>query len=503
MYCRAPWFASALLLAAMAIVCLAPRPAVARAAHLPALDALTGHEAFVSAMVVDITHDRVLAALQPDLRLTPASVTKLYTVAAVLQKWGPDYHFTTRLLADGPVDDGVLHGNLIFLGAGDPALTVEQLWLLATRLRQSGVRRVTGSLIINDSLFGPVPCITVDRCEAHGGSGHSYDAPLSAAGVNFSTVELSIIPAPESGRAARLVLLPPDLPGFEMQGGIATGPADGRPHYSAWRSTRDGVDVLHVRGRVPAGSGPYHVYRSVSDPARFTGRELSAMLKDIGIALAGKVVVSSIPVADGDRTLATVESPALAREMRGMMAYSNNYMADTLALDLLAYDPRHTGPVGLKSAATVLERLAQSANAYARSSAVHPPLGSGPNIDSGSGLSVSNKLSARDVVSLLTYMYAQTDTFPAFLGTLPVPLYAPSHMLKRGSGDWLTRLAAKTGSLSEPVSVLGLAGYLRLKDGGWGAFAIIINGSTQRSRIPYAQSMAAIRHDLERILASY
>src|SRR5699024_10838465 len=128
-----------------------------------------------------------------------ASVTKLYTVAASLQQWGPDHHFRTRLLGVGPIEGGVLQGDLVFVGAGDPGLTAGQLWLLAMRLRQTGVRQVTGSLVIDNSLFGSVPCITTDRCEAHGGSDHSYDAPLSAAGISFSTVELSVIPAAQPG----------------------------------------------------------------------------------------------------------------------------------------------------------------------------------------------------------------------------------------------------------------------------------------------------------------
>lgn len=492
--------AALVLLAALAIVCL---PAgAAQQAELPALAGLTNHHALVSALVVDISRQQVLASLHPERRLTPASVTKLYTVAAALQQWGPDYRFTTRLLSGAPVVDGTLRGDLIFAGAGDPALGVDQLWLLAMRLRQGGVRRVSGDLVINDSLFGPVPCIIADRCEARGGSNHAYDAPLSAAGVGFSTVELSIIPAPESGRPARVVLLPPNLAGFEISGSIATVASGTRPHYAAWRSTRDGVDVMHVRGRVPAGGGPYHIYRSVSDPARFAGRELSAILRASGIALGGDVVVSNAPVDEGYRTLARVQSPALARQMRGMMTYSNNYTADTLALDLLAYQPEHTGPVRLPDAAAILEKLAQRANRAVWLDETAPEDG-GPNIDSGSGLSVSNKLSARDVVSLLVYMYDQPDLFPAFLGTLPVPLHTPSHMLKNGNGDWLTRLAAKTGSLSEPVSVLGLAGYLRLADGGWGAFAIVINGTSHRPRIPFGKSMGAIRHDLEGLLARY
>ena len=129
--------------------------------------------------------------------------------------------------------------------------------------------------------------------------------------------------------------------------------------------------------------------------------------------------------------------------------------------------------------------------------------GSGAVLDSGSGLAVSNELSARDVVALLGYMYRQNALFPAFYGSLPVPLSAPSRTLKQGNFDWLTRLTAKTGTLSEPVTVRSLAGYFRLADGGFGAFAFIINGTADNPALTYRQTVTAYQTDMEAILDTY
>ena len=75
--------------------------------------------------------------------------------------------------------------------------------------------------------------------------------------------------------------------------------------------------------------------------------------------------------------------------------------------------------------------------------------------------------------------------------------------LQRGGGDWLDRVALKTGSLTEPYSVNGIAGYLRKKSGGFLAFAIIVNGSDRLRQIPHERALGAARADLEGLLARY
>ena len=94
-------------------------------------------------MVIDLDHKRVLSELEPDLRLTPASVSKLFITAAALEQWGPDSVFTTRFSSGAQIKDGVLGGDLMLVGAGDPDLDSERLWLLITRLRQAGVRTIS------------------------------------------------------------------------------------------------------------------------------------------------------------------------------------------------------------------------------------------------------------------------------------------------------------------------------------------------------------------------
>ncbi len=126
------------------------------ASLLPSLQALAAHGTRVSALVVRLSDRKTLAELKPDLALTPASTSKLYVAASALRQWGADYRFTTRLLGTGPVRNGILRGNLVFAGGGDPALTTPQLFVLTRRLAARGIRRVTGQLIIDAGYFGRI-----------------------------------------------------------------------------------------------------------------------------------------------------------------------------------------------------------------------------------------------------------------------------------------------------------------------------------------------------------
>ncbi len=84
-----------------------------------------------------------------------------------------------------------------------------------------------------------------------------------------------------------------------------------------------------------------------------------------------------------------------------------------------------------------------------------------------------------------------------------VPRDAAFEYLQEGGADWQERVALKTGSLSEPYTVMGIAGYLRKKNGGWMAFAIIVNGSERLPQIARDRTLGAARNDLVTLLSKY
>src|SRR5699024_9527751 len=347
-----------LLFAWCAATVIASMPA-AHAQPLPALSALDNNNARVTALVVNLADMTTIAALNPDQRLTPASVSKLFAAAGALQQFGPDHRFVTRFASQGTVRAGVLHGNLIFVGGGDPALDTTDLRRLITQLKAAGVHHVTGDLVVDNSLFGPFSCFIEDRCDARTRASSAYSAPLSSVGVNYGTVEINVYPGAHAGDASRVVLTPLDLPGYTIDNRVTTGAAGIRPRLAVWREYTDGRDILHLRGTLPAGGRHYSIYRAVANAASQTANILSTLLADAGIGIEGGVTISA---ASGSElaTLAKINGDSLGQMLIPMLAYSNNYMADTLTRDIAAARG-HSGNIKLAQSAQTLQSLSRTA----------------------------------------------------------------------------------------------------------------------------------------------
>src|SRR5262249_24084369 len=99
------------------------------------------------------SEEGVLAHHQGTVPLPAASLTKVATTLAALRAWGPTYQFVTLVDATGPIQDGVLRGDLIVQGGGDPFFVTEDALALRQSLQELGLRRVTGKLIISGNFF--------------------------------------------------------------------------------------------------------------------------------------------------------------------------------------------------------------------------------------------------------------------------------------------------------------------------------------------------------------
>lgn len=472
------------------VAALALAPTFAHA-EWTALQSLEKGGARITAQVRDLDTGKTVQSLHADTRLAPASVTKLVVAAAALRTWPADKTFETRVLASGRERDGQLDGDLILHGDGDATLDHKDLWLLAGQVRASGLGRVDGNLIVSPP-FGPLGCGDQDRCEALERSDTAYNTPLAALGVDYGTWCVEVAPT-QPGSPARVRACSGGALPVVIEGGIETAGAQSKKDWWVSRQTRDGMDVLRVGGSIALGQ-PQQAFRAMSDPALGAGLLLRQMLADQGVALTGAVLVRHTPPPDASRTLARAGSLALREQLGRMMRYSNNYIADLLTLNLAAV-LTSPPPTQLAAASAVLATHMQR-SAGADSAGV-------PLLYSGSGLTPENQLSAADLVAMLDAQYHDSATFPVFYGGLVVPQQAPFAFIRGGSRAWRERVALKTGTLNDPRSVCGVAGYLRKKNGGWMAFAILINGGPAQRRVPLYQSMEAIRADVEDLLARY
>lgn len=460
-----------------------------------ALAALQRGGAAVSASALDLEQNAVIEQLHPDERLTPASLTKLATAAAALQAWPADKIFRTRLASGAALVGDELEGDLILEGAGDPSLDDQSLWILATQLRGAGVMRVRGRLIVDPSPFGLVSCGTKDRCEAARRSDTAYNAPLAAVGVDFGNWCVDVRPT-HPGAAARVRGCGvAELP-VPVDGVIRTIRAGGRQTFWVERVTDAQGDRLRVGGDVPAGDAQ-RVYRAMSDPVQGVGLLLGETLREIGIRIDGPVVVRSQELPRNIAVLAEVEGLPLREQLGRMLRFSNNYIADVLTLDLAATVSERR-PILLSDGASLLSDFLARLRSPVRRAPLDPPI-----LLSGSGLTPQNRLSASDLVTLLAHEYHDPRHFPVFYGSLVVPRDAPFQFLRSGSAAWLDRVALKTGTMDDPYSVCGIAGFLRKRDGGWIAFAVIVNGTARRRHIPLFEALAAEQSDVDALLRRY
>ncbi|PMR72108.1 D-alanyl-D-alanine carboxypeptidase/D-alanyl-D-alanine endopeptidase [Billgrantia endophytica] len=430
----------------------------------------------------------VLGAIEPQRQLSPASVSKAYLAAAALDRWGPQHRFTTRLVSDVELDgNGVLAGDLIFEGGGDPALATEDLWRLAQRLHQHGVREVAGRLVVSQWRFGPVECITTDRCQASSRTANAYSALLSSAGVNHGSWCVSVAPGAAAGEPARVTSCDSQSPIVGIDNRVETRPPNSGTEFSAERVTREGEDTMVLGGQISLNASPREVYRASSDPARQTARTMAAMLEQAGIVVRQGYATSVEEPSAATRTLAAVDGKPLQELLLRTMNYSNNFMADVLALNLVD-TPRST----LLQGGEVIEH-------FVGGIPDHGPL----ELRSGSGLTPESRISAHGANVMLESMFHRTALFPSFVASFQSPATGVANFIRRGSPTFQDHVMLKTGTLNQPVAVRAVSGYFRTRSGRWGVFSVLVNGTATTPWLNWAQVLDPLAVDLERMIDSH
>lgn len=391
-----------------------------------------------------------LFGLNEQQEFIPASVTKLATASAVLQKLGPSFKFQTTLWSGGTVKNGVLTGDLILKGGGDPGFVSETMWFLVNELQRTGIKRIEGNVVVDDSDFDTIradPSRDPERVD------RAYDAPVGAMSFNWNSINIYVRPG-APGQAAQVYLDPlPDY--FRVDNKAKTTSGSG----ADLDISRSGERVT-VRGTLGAGHDEVVAYKNVDDPVDWSGKNLIAFLAQRGVTVSGKVKAGRKP--DGARLLAKADSKPLSQAVGDMLKFSNNYVAEMLTKDL------------------ALQNGVVPANLEAGMQLIRAHLSGPVGLDNKrftllnpSGLSRRNRIRARDLAEILAQAQRQFPTFAELLSALPIAGMdgtLKKRMLNTEAKGWVR---AKTGNLS---GVVALAGYAGRKDGGLRAFAFIFNG---------------------------
>lgn len=430
------------------------------------------------------TADPVLIARGETEPLIPASLTKLVTTLAALEELGPAYTFGTQVLGTGPLgSDGVLEGDLVLVGEGDPFLVSERLWLLANRLRQTGLRRVAGRLLLDSTAFAdPDSSGGIDGSRSR----RSYAARPSALAVNFNSVGLLLTPGDSPGDPVGVAVDPLPLGYLQIENRLKTSAPGHRPERElvllptaagaevadssgngASRDPDPPFEVARLTGTLPAGDESRHVYASVAFPVEYAGSLFRACLAEAGIVVDGPAVVGTAP-PDAD-SLLQFDSLPLSELLVKMDHYSNNFMANQIALAVfrhhaLGLDPARSTPATLAGAGAYLTGWVRSQTG-ADSSVV---------LRDGSGLSPEDRLTGRAILDLLREGWANFQWHPKLLGSLPGP-GEEGTLKERFPEGSPPALCAKTGTI-QGEGVSGIAGYLGRPGADPVAFVMLMNG---------------------------
>jgi serine-type D-Ala-D-Ala carboxypeptidase/endopeptidase (penicillin-binding protein 4) len=377
----------------------------------------------VGYLLLDVETGQVLAELNADLPLIPASTTKLATAVVALDVLGAEHRYRTELLADGLVERGVLRGDLILRGTGDPALDLADLLELAVQLANLGVFRVDGRFLVDDTAF-PVLSEIDPRQPAEA----AYNPGIGPLSVAFNRVRV----AWRGGRTAPITLPPLDEARF-----VATSPSLLPVGGVGLEAVGDEAVVWQVadRGRRRMASLP------VKDPGLHAGRVFRQFARSHGILLDPPERGAAPGSA---RLLALHQSAPMRNLLRDMLVYSNNMMAEMIGL--AAAQRLSNQPLdGLETAGTLLVQHLRR---------LLPEVDwSGATLGNHSGLDARARLTPRQLAAVARYGW-RTNALPALLpgggwsGTLADRFETPEQSL---------RVWAKTGTMNYGSA---LAGYL-------------------------------------------
>ncbi|MCE3272719.1 MAG: penicillin-binding protein 4 precursor (D-alanyl-D-alanine carboxypeptidase)-like protein [Ramlibacter sp.] len=365
-----------------------------------------------------------------DVRVNPASITKLATTLAGLELLGPTYTWSTPVYFDGPVRDGVLQGNLVIKGQGDPKLVIERLWLLLKRVQAMGVRSIAGDIVLDRTAFA-VPAR--DPGAFDGEPLRPYNASPDALLVNFKAVTVTF--TPQDGQAR--VRTEPALGGVQWPASVPLASGACGDWITPLQADFRNPARVRFPGTFPAACGERTWQIAFPDPAGYAARAIAATWRDIGGELRGQVRDGPVPA--GARPAFEFASPSLAEVIRDINKFSNNVMAQQLFLTL-SLQQRSSGT--LEGSRDVLAAWWRDRFG-----------GEVPVTDNGSGLSRTESVTAGQLGQLLQAAWV-SPLMPDFVASLPA-LGLDGTLRRSRQNIGLAHL--KTGSL---VDVAGVAGYV-------------------------------------------
>ncbi|MEC7256489.1 MAG: D-alanyl-D-alanine carboxypeptidase/D-alanyl-D-alanine-endopeptidase [Pseudomonadota bacterium] len=403
--------------------------------------------------VADVATGQRLESLNGNKAQPPASVAKTVTALYALETLGADYRFTTRLMIDGTMSNGVLNGDLILAGGGDPTLDTDALATLAQKLKATGLREVRGRFIVYDGALPYVRSIDEDQPEVVG-----YSPAVSGIALNFNRVRFEWKRAP--GGYAVQMDAETERYRPEVASSVMTVVQRSAPIYTY--ADRDGRDHWTVASAALGKGGSR--WLPVRRPGDYAGDVFRTLVRAHGIVLKPARTESRAPA--GAIVVAEHSSDRLWVILQDMLKYSNNLVAEMVGMSASA---RREGkpPQSLRASAREMSRWAGLRFDMKNTALVDH-----------SGLGDASRMTPDDLVAALVEVHRRGVLRPLLK---PIAMRDDrGRVLKNPS----VKVDAKTGTLN---FVSGLGGFMTAPNGAELAFAIFSADTAARSRLSRAE----------------
>jgi D-alanyl-D-alanine carboxypeptidase/D-alanyl-D-alanine-endopeptidase (penicillin-binding protein 4) len=406
----------------------------------------------VSFSIIDADSGLPKLGHNPDTPRSPASTVKVVTTFAALDLLGPSFTWRTRASIRGEIADGILDGDLILQGGGDPYMTLERWWSFAHALRARGLKTIHGDIVIDNSAYSLPPA---DPGEFDGRPNRPYNVLPAALMVNFQSIDFRVVP--DAGARRIDVIASPDPVNLTIKNHVhfVPGRCGGAAARVDFEVASASWDVVVFGGALSPHCAEREFTRVLLQPATYAYGTFVELWRELGGEISGSLRVE--PAAQSEALL-SFDSLSLGEIVRLTNKFSSNLMARHLLLTIGG--ERFGYPATLeKGAAAIAEWSAERGFDL-----------QGVDIDNGSGLSRSTHISTQQMGKVLAAAY-RSRYAPEFLASLPLAgvdgtLRSRMRTLPAGA------VRLKTGHLD---GVSGVAGYVTAGSGKTYVLVSLVN----------------------------
>ncbi|OQA98397.1 MAG: D-alanyl-D-alanine carboxypeptidase DacB precursor [Bacteroidetes bacterium ADurb.Bin217] len=412
--------------------------------------------------VKDVSKDSLIVAVNEKKSMTPASIVKLYTTSAAIQELQKDFTFKTVIGYTGTIQKGVLKGNLIIIGGGDPTLgskffpqTKFFVDSIVQALQREGIQSIDGLIVLDCSLYGKEAIPQSWVWEDFGKDYATGVYPISFYDNVFSiTLQTGNV-----GDTAKITQVFPSEMSTTIQNNAIVG--NDKSNEPAIQGNPEEL-TRTVTGLIPSNRNSYIVRGAMPSPPDAFGLEIKqALFRANMVKYNQEYVVKYEPFfKDGLDTVAILQSPNLELIVGITNYHSNNSYAEHL-LKYMGYNKLQKG---------TFEAGTQVVQKHFSDLGILSP---GAMLYDGSGLSRYNTTTATHMTEFLVKKYSQGADSSTFFRSLPIS-GKPSTLRSYDFPSYLIgKINAKTGSMNR---VRNMAGYMTTKSGNRVAFCIMIQG---------------------------